>query len=159
MNSLETPTATHLRITCRSEELAEKLGIVGRGVSTRQSVHVLTGILLRATEGRLELAATDMELSVRLGIDATVGSEGRVVVPGRLFVDIAKPAAARRGDARARRRRGARAADLRRRLVQPAHVQRRGLPAPAGARGGEEFAVDRTAFLDTIAKVEPLGVA
>jgi DNA polymerase-3 subunit beta len=153
MSSLETPTATHLRITCRSEELAEKLGIVGRGVSTRQSVHVLTGILLRATGERLELAATDMELSVRLGIAATVGSEGAVVVPGKLLVDIARllPAgevtiehAAEEGLVRL----SCGSASYSLHTFSAEDFPR--LPEPGG---GEQFAVDRTAFLDTITKV------
>jgi DNA polymerase III subunit beta len=90
MSSLDTVHATAMKITCRSEELADKLGVVGRGVSTRTSVHVLTGILLRAGEGRLELAATDMEISLRLGLGAEVEEAGSIVVPGRLLVDIAR---------------------------------------------------------------------
>ena len=90
MSSLDTVAAEAMKVTCRSEELAEKLAVVGRGVSTRTSVHVLTGILLRAEGGSLSLAATDMEISLRLTLDAGVEDEGAVVVPGRLLVDIAR---------------------------------------------------------------------
>jgi DNA polymerase III subunit beta len=90
MNALDTVAATRMKVSCRSEELAEKLAVVGRGVSTRTSVHVLTGILLRAGSERLELAATDMEISLRLELEADLEEEGSVVVPGRLLVDIAR---------------------------------------------------------------------
>jgi DNA polymerase-3 subunit beta len=59
-------------------------------VSTRATVQVLGGVLLRATGDRLELAATDMELSLRLSVEAQVEGEGAVVAPGRLFVDLAR---------------------------------------------------------------------
>ena len=79
-----------LKLVCSREELVQKLGIVSRGVSTRTTVQILNGILLRAEQDRLLLAATDMELSLRSGVEARVDGEGAVVVPGRLFVDIAR---------------------------------------------------------------------
>ena len=61
-----------MKVTCPKEELTRALSVVGRAVSTRASVQVLSGVLLRGGEGRLELAATDMELSLRLSVDAQV---------------------------------------------------------------------------------------
>jgi DNA polymerase-3 subunit beta len=66
------------------------LAVVARGVSTRTAVLVLGGIQLRAEAGRLHLAATDMELSLRASLDAGVEGEGTVVVPGRLLLDISR---------------------------------------------------------------------
>jgi DNA polymerase-3 subunit beta len=59
-------------------------------VSTRASVQILSGVFLRAEGGRLNLAATDMELSLRSSVDAQVEGEGAVVVPGRLLVDLVR---------------------------------------------------------------------
>src|SRR3954463_8183915 len=81
---------TGLRITVAKDELAAKLAIVARGVSTRTAVLVLGGIQLRAEAGQLHLAATDMEVSLRSSVDAQVAGEGTVVVPGRLLLDIAR---------------------------------------------------------------------
>jgi DNA polymerase-3 subunit beta len=53
-------------------------------------VLVLGGIQLRAEDGKLHLAATDMELSLRASLDAQVSDEGSAVVPGRLLLDIAR---------------------------------------------------------------------
>jgi DNA polymerase III subunit beta len=86
----ETVVGTGLRITVPRDELAAKLGVVARAVSTRTTVLVLGGIRLQAAEGQLELAATDMELSLRATVDARVADEGTVVVPGRLLLDIAR---------------------------------------------------------------------
>src|SRR3954454_3781881 len=86
----ETMVGTGLRITVAKDELATKLATVARGVSTRTAVLVLGGIQLRAEAGRLHLAATDMEVSLRASVDAQVSDEGSVVVPGRLLLDIAR---------------------------------------------------------------------
>src|SRR4051812_35339536 len=90
MNEIETELGSALKITCAREELAAKLAIVGRGVSTRTAVQILGGILLRAEAGSVELAATDMELSLRTTLDAQVDGDGAVVVPGRLLVDLSR---------------------------------------------------------------------
>ena len=86
----ETATATGIRLTCERDELVRRLGIVSRALSTRTTVQVLAGILLTGEAGRLTLAATDMELSLRSSLDAQVADPGRVVVPGRLLVEIAR---------------------------------------------------------------------
>src|ERR671927_1255208 len=79
-----------LKVTCSREELTQALGVVARGVSTRTTVQILAGILLQASGERLELAATDMELSLRTSLDAQVEVEGSVVVPGRLLLELAR---------------------------------------------------------------------
>src|SRR5919199_6702125 len=86
----EIMVGTGLRITAAKDELAAKLALVSRGVSTRTAVLVLGGIQLRAEGGRLHLAATDMELSLRASLECSVEGEGEVVVPGRLLLDIAR---------------------------------------------------------------------
>src|ERR687884_2369437 len=83
-------TGTGMKVICRRDELTQKLAIVSRAVSTRASVQILSGVLLRAEAGRLHLAATDMELSLRSSLDAQVGGDGAVVVPGRLLVDLVR---------------------------------------------------------------------
>src|SRR3954452_6886600 len=86
-----TVVGSGLNGVCSREELAAKLAVVGRGVSTRTAVQILSGVLLRAEGGKLELAATDMELSIRTSLDeAQVEGDGAVVVPGRLLVDLSR---------------------------------------------------------------------
>jgi DNA polymerase III subunit beta len=83
-------TGTALRITCSKAELAASLGIVSRAVSTRGAVQVLGGILLQAEDGRLSLAATDMEISIRASLAGEVEGDASVVVPGRLLTDLVR---------------------------------------------------------------------
>jgi DNA polymerase-3 subunit beta len=81
---------TPLRLSCARDDFVAKLAIVSRAVSTRSSVQILAGIMVRAEGGELHLAATDMELSLRTSLDAQIESEGSTVVPGRLLVDLAR---------------------------------------------------------------------
>ena len=90
MASIDTVVGTTMKVTCGRDELAEKLQLAGRGVSTRTNVQILAGIMLRAGGGQLRVSATDMEISLRVALDAQVEDEGAVVVPGRLLVDIVR---------------------------------------------------------------------
>src|SRR6266480_223307 len=90
MNQVETMVGSGLRLTCSREELVGKLAVVSRAVSMRPTVQILSGIWLQASDGTLELAATDMELSLRSSLNAEIAEPGTVVLPGRLLVDIVK---------------------------------------------------------------------
>ena len=90
MTEIETAVGSAVKVTCTKDEFTRALSVVGRAVSTRASVQVLGGVLLRGGEGSLELAATDMELSLRLSVEAQVEGQGAVVAPGRLLVDLAR---------------------------------------------------------------------
>jgi len=79
-----------LKLTCARDELVAKVAIVSRAVSSRTAVQILAGILLRAEGGELQLAATDMELSLRTSLGASIDEEGSAVVPGRLLLDLAR---------------------------------------------------------------------
>src|ERR671934_18093 len=81
---------TGMKLVCGRDELSQKLALVARAVSTRTSVQILAGVMLRAEGGELHLAATDMELSLRSSLPAEVGSEGAIVLPGRTLVDVAR---------------------------------------------------------------------
>jgi DNA polymerase-3 subunit beta len=86
----EIMVGTGMKLTCSRDEFVAKLAVVSRAVSTRSSVQVLAGVLLRAEGSELQLAATDMELSLRTSLEAQVEGEGSVVVPGRLLIDLAR---------------------------------------------------------------------
>ena len=90
MIETNTMVGTGMKVVAQRDELAQKLALVARAVSTRASVQILSGVLLRAEGGRLHLAATDMELSLRSSLDAQVEGDGAVVVPGRLLVDLVR---------------------------------------------------------------------
>jgi DNA polymerase-3 subunit beta len=77
-----------MKFTCDRSALVDKLAVLARGVSTRSALPVLSGIMLQAGEGRLDLYSTDMELSIKANLTTPVEREGEIVVPARLFSDV-----------------------------------------------------------------------
>jgi DNA polymerase-3 subunit beta len=79
-----------LKITTKREELVSKLSIVSRAVSTRAATQSLSGILVTASGGDVVLSATDLEMGMQTGLDASVDSDGAVLLPGRLLSEVAR---------------------------------------------------------------------
>lgn len=75
-------------LNCEQQVLTKALNIVSRAVSTRTTIPVLKGILLKAYDHKLYLSASDMDISIETNIDAVVEEEGEVVLNARLFSDI-----------------------------------------------------------------------
>ncbi|MFN8526075.1 MAG: DNA polymerase III subunit beta [Chloroflexota bacterium] len=74
-----------MRLTCLPEKLAEGLATVGRVVATRGTLPVLSNVLLQTDEGRLKLAATNLELTISAWVGAKVEADGAVTLPARLL--------------------------------------------------------------------------
>jgi DNA polymerase-3 subunit beta len=79
-----------LKLTTKREDLVSKLSIVSRAVSTRAATQALSGVLLNASDGRVTLAATDLDLGLETTLDAEVADGGAVLLPGRLFAEVAR---------------------------------------------------------------------
>jgi DNA polymerase-3 subunit beta len=90
MIEVNVETGTGLRLTCERDELVRQLSVVSRALSMRSTVQILSGILLESSGDRLALAATDMELSLQSSLEANVEEPGKVVIPGRVVVDLAR---------------------------------------------------------------------
>lgn len=69
------------------ENLAKGLAIVGRAVSSRSTLPVLSNILLSTDEDRLKLAATNLEVGVNCWLGAQVEDDGAITLPARLLTD------------------------------------------------------------------------
>jgi DNA polymerase-3 subunit beta len=79
-----------LKLTVSRETLLSRLSIAVRGASARSAIQTLSGVLLRVEEGKAELQATDMELGIRVGLEASDSTPGIAVVPGRLLLDVVR---------------------------------------------------------------------
>ena len=104
--------------------------------------------------GELQLAATDMELSLRTSLEAQVEDEGSVVVPGRLLVDLARllPNADVQIEHRPEEgvRPGGRAG---RRATGCTRTRRRTSRGCRRSTTAQIFSVESQALLDTVAQV------
>src|SRR5919106_4737920 len=75
-------------ISC--DQFVTSLGVAARGVSSRSAIQTLSGVLVRAEGGKVELQATDMELGIRVSAPAQAERDGAAVVPGRLLLDVVR---------------------------------------------------------------------
>jgi DNA polymerase III subunit beta len=85
-----------VKFSTSSAELLAQLGLVSRVASTRSAVQALSGVQLSATSGGAELRATDMEVGLRVPLQADIEREGTVVLPARLMVELARALPAER---------------------------------------------------------------
>lgn len=74
------------------------MAIVGRAVMPRSTMPVLGNILLATDEGRLRLAATNLEIGITCWIGAMVEDDGAVTIPARLLGDFVSQLPAERID-------------------------------------------------------------
>ena len=80
-----------MKVTTPRDQFLSSLQLAGRAVSARSTLPSLGGILFTAAEGALTLRATDMEMGISLQVPAAnVESDGAVLLPGRLVVDVAR---------------------------------------------------------------------
>jgi len=78
-----------MKLSTSSQELLGQLQIVSRVASTRSAVQALSGVQIAAEDGT-ELRATDMEVALRVPLDAKVERTGTVVLPARLLLDVVR---------------------------------------------------------------------
>ncbi|HLF25596.1 MAG TPA: DNA polymerase III subunit beta [Anaerolineae bacterium] len=87
-----------MRVSVLQENLAKGLSIVGRAVAARSTLPVLGNVLLATDNGRLKLAATNLEIGITCWIGAKVEEDGAITVPARTFIDLVNALPADRVD-------------------------------------------------------------
>lgn len=79
-----------MKVSIAKSELADALSIVGKGMSARSTLPILSGVLVTASEDGLVMQTTDLEVSVRHNARSLNEKEGQAVLPGRLLSDIVR---------------------------------------------------------------------
>jgi DNA polymerase III subunit beta len=79
-----------VKISLERDVLLGQLQTVSRVASTRSAIQALSGVQLAASSELCELRATDMDVGLRVPLEAEVTREGVVVLPARLIVDVVR---------------------------------------------------------------------
>jgi DNA polymerase-3 subunit beta len=79
-----------VKISLERDALFAQLQTVSRVASTRSAIQALSGVQLTASSSGCELRATDMDVGLRVPLEAEVAREGTVVLPARLIVDVVR---------------------------------------------------------------------
>ncbi|MGH2913914.1 MAG: DNA polymerase III subunit beta, partial [Solirubrobacteraceae bacterium] len=79
-----------MKIALQRDALLAQLQTVSRVASTRSAIQALSGVQLTASASGCELLATDMDVGLRVPLEAEVVREGTVVLPARLLLDVVR---------------------------------------------------------------------
>jgi DNA polymerase-3 subunit beta len=77
-----------MKLSCLQENLKRGLSIVSHAVAGKSTLPVLSNILIASDEGRLKLAATNLEVGITYWLGAKIEEEGATTVPAKLLSDV-----------------------------------------------------------------------
>jgi DNA polymerase III subunit beta len=77
-----------MKLQVTQENLNKALSTVARVANTRGTLPVLANVLIKTVNGRLSIAATNLDIAITHYIGAKVAEEGSITVPARLMQDF-----------------------------------------------------------------------
>ncbi|MGI6496396.1 MAG: DNA polymerase III subunit beta [Kiritimatiellia bacterium] len=79
-----------MKLTLQRSKLVDGLQIVQNVVAARSTIQILSNGLMKAADGRLQITATDLEITVSCSMDAKVEEEGSTTLPVKLLLSIVR---------------------------------------------------------------------
>ncbi len=79
-----------MKLTIGKEQILQGLQAVQNVVGSRTTLPILSNVLLRATPGRLELTATDLDVTVTCAVEAKVKTAGSTTIPVKKLFGICR---------------------------------------------------------------------
>jgi DNA polymerase-3 subunit beta len=79
-----------MKLTISQEQIINGLQSVQNVVSARTTLPILSNVLLRADGNRLELTATDLDVTISCSVEATVSRAGATTLPVKRFFGIVR---------------------------------------------------------------------
>ena len=79
-----------MKITVNQNELQSAINMTLKGVSNKNTIEILKGILFETYEGKLMLTSNNLEIGVQTVIDADIQREGKVVIDAKIISDIVR---------------------------------------------------------------------
>ena len=81
------PASFGMKVSVSQENLHRALGQVMRAVASKTTLPVLNNVLLTTDDGKLKLAATNLELAITAWVSCTVAQEGAVTIPAKSLTE------------------------------------------------------------------------
>ena len=79
-----------MKFTVTRNSLLNELNLVQGVIEKKSTIPILSNILLEAAEGRLEITATDLDVTIRCGCPVSVAAEGTTTISARRLFDIVR---------------------------------------------------------------------
>ena len=79
-----------MELTFEREDLWEAMQIAGNVAASRNTLPILSNVLIRAVDDHIQLAATDLEVGVKAAVQGEIVEAGSITVPAKKLVDIVR---------------------------------------------------------------------
>src|SRR6266508_6143586 len=79
-----------MKFRVERDALADAVAWTAKSLPSRPSVPVLAGVLLRVSDGTLQVSGFDYEVSSQVGVEVHADADGAALVSGRLLAEITK---------------------------------------------------------------------
>ena len=79
-----------MKLTIERAALLKALAHVQSVVERRNTIPILSNVLITAQKGRLSLAATDMDLAITESVDANASKNGSTTAPAHTLYEIVR---------------------------------------------------------------------
>jgi DNA polymerase-3 subunit beta len=80
----------YMKFICEKTKLQEAISATQKAVTGKSAMPILQGLFIDASEGKITIIGSDIDLSIETKIDANIIEAGKVVVDARLFGDIVR---------------------------------------------------------------------
>ncbi|MCK8826835.1 DNA polymerase III subunit beta [Natroniella acetigena] len=77
-----------MRIKLQQKEFYQGIQTVRKAVSSKTTLPILSGILLKTEKGKLKLVGTDLEIGIECYVDTGIIQDGSIVLPAQHFANI-----------------------------------------------------------------------
>lgn len=74
-----------MKLLCTQENLKNGIGIVEKIIGKNINLPILDNVLLEATEGKLKIASTNLEIGITCWIRSKIETKGAITIPVKIF--------------------------------------------------------------------------
>src|SRR5476651_1575514 len=77
-----------MKLQVTQENLAKALGTVARVANSRNTLPILSNVLIKTDKNRLSISATNLDIAITHFIGSKIEEDGSITVPARLMQDF-----------------------------------------------------------------------
>jgi DNA polymerase-3 subunit beta len=77
-----------MKVSVLTDNLQRNLSFINHAISSRIQLPILSCFLLKASNGKLVITGTDLEIGIEISIPVTIEKEGTTAVPAKLFSEF-----------------------------------------------------------------------
>lgn len=79
-----------MELVFNKEELLRAMQMLQGVAAGRNTLPILSNVLIRASDGQIEISATDLEVGIRMNVSGEVVEEGGITVSAKILSDIVR---------------------------------------------------------------------